>query len=74
MSPLEGDKEQVKSESKESIAEGVKLNHRKRKKNRNRIKNINTKQTINQASNIISTNKSCKQLRPFFLFSFFVPF
>ena len=44
MSTLEGDKEQVKSELKETVAEKVKLNYQK---NRNKIKNVNSKQTTN---------------------------
>ena len=40
-------------------AERVKLKPREKK--RNRTKDINSKQTINQTSNIISTNKSWKQ-------------
>ena len=43
---LEGDKE-VKLEPEETIAERVKLNPRKRKKRRNKIQNIDSKQTIN---------------------------
>ena len=42
-------------------AERVKLKPREKKKKRNRTKDINSKQTINQTSNIISTNKSWKQ-------------
>ena len=44
MTPLEGD--EVKSEQEETIAERVKLNPRKRK-NSNRIKNLDSKQIIN---------------------------
>ena len=39
--------EEVKLEPEETIAERVKLNLRKRKKNRNRIKHVNSKQVIN---------------------------
>ena len=42
-------------------AERVKLKPGERKKKRNRTKDINSKQTTNQTSNIISTNKSWKQ-------------
>ena len=41
MTPLLSDKEEIKSEPEETIVERVKLNPRKRKKNRNRIKNWN---------------------------------
>ena len=57
MTPLE-DNEEVKLEPEETIAERIKLNPRKRKKNKNSIKNIDSKQAVNQTSNIISTNKS----------------
>ena len=43
--------------SQETIADRVKLKPQERKKNRNRIKNFNSKQTINQASNIINKEK-----------------
>ena len=55
MTPLE-DNEEVKLEPEETIAERIKLNPWKRKKNS--IKNIDSKQAVNQTSNIISTNKS----------------
>ena len=42
-------------------AERVKSKPGERKKKRNRTKDINSKQTTNQTSNIISTNKSWKQ-------------
>ena len=57
MTPLE-DNEEVKLEPEETIAERIKLNPWKRKKNKISIKNINSKQAVNQTSNIISTNKS----------------
>ena len=56
---LKCDKE-IKSEPEETIAERVKLNPLKRKI-RNRIKNIKSKQTINWTSNIVSANKSWKK-------------
>ena len=59
MLPVEGDEEQVKSKPEETIAERVKLNPRKRKK-KEQIKHFDSKQTINQTSNIISTSKSWK--------------
>ena len=59
MLPVEGDEEQVKSKPEETIAERVKLNPRKRKK-KEHIKHFDSKQTINQTSNIISTSKSWK--------------
>ena len=59
MLPVEGDEEQVKSKPEEIIAERVKLNPRKRKK-KEQIKHFDSKQTINQTSNIISTSKSWK--------------
>ena len=43
MPPLEGNEEQIISELKETISERVKLNPRKRKKNRNRIKHLDSK-------------------------------
>ena len=43
--------------SQETIPDRVKLKPQERKKNRNRIKNFNSKQTINQASNIINKEK-----------------
>ena len=46
MPPLEVDEEQVKSEPEETIAERVKLNLQKNLKNMNRIKNLDSKQTI----------------------------
>ena len=46
MSPLESDKE-VKLEPEETIGERVKLDSRKRKKHRNRIKNFNSRQIVN---------------------------
>ena len=55
------DDEKVKSKSEETIAERVKLNPGKRKKNRNKIRIFNSKQTFNLTSNIVSTNKSWKQ-------------
>ena len=57
MTPLE-DNEEVKLEPEETIAERIKLNPWKRKKNKNSIKNIDSKQAVNQTSNIISSNKS----------------
>ena len=47
--------------SKETIAERVKLNPQKN--NRNRIKSINSKQTINYTFSIISANESWKQIK-----------
>ena len=46
MPALEGD-EKVKLEPEETITERRKLNHRKKKKKRNRIMNLDSKQTIN---------------------------
>ena len=46
MAPLEDDGE-AKLEPEEIIAEGAKLNPRKRKVNRNNVKNLNSKQIIN---------------------------
>ena len=43
---LEGD-EKLKLESEETIAERIKLNPRKRKKYRNKIKSLNSKKFIN---------------------------
>ena len=45
MPPLEGN-EEVKSEPKETIVERTKLKPQKKKKNRNRIKNLDSKQII----------------------------
>ena len=58
MPPLQ-DKEELKLEPEETIAERVKLNLRKN--NRKRIKNFDSKQVISKTSNIISTNKIRKQ-------------
>ena len=49
----------LQSQQEETIAERVKFMPRKRKK-RNRNQNLNSKQTINQTSSIISSNKSWK--------------
>ena len=46
MHGLEG-YEEVKLETEKTIAEGIKLNTRKRKKCRNRIKSLDSKQIIN---------------------------
>ena len=46
MAPLEDDRE-VKLEPKEIIAERAKINPRKRKVNRNSVKNLDSKQVIN---------------------------
>ena len=57
MPPLKCD-EEVKLEPQETIAERVKLYLRK--KNRNRIKSLDSKQVANHTSNITSTKKSRK--------------
>ena len=45
------------SEPEETIAERVTLNPQKEKEDRNRNQNLNSKQTIEQTSSIVSTNK-----------------
>ena len=57
MPPLKCD-EEVKLEPQETIAERVKLYLRK--KNKNRIKSLDSKQVANHTSNITSTKKSRK--------------
>ena len=51
----------IRFPSQEILAERVKFNPQERQKNRNRIKSFNSKQTINQTSNIIGANKCWKQ-------------
>ena len=60
MPALDGD-EEVKLQPEETVTERRKKELNPRKKNRNRIRSFNSKQTINQTSNIISTSKSYKQ-------------
>ena len=60
MSPLEDDKEEVKSEPEETITKRVKLNSKKEKKKGKWLKNFNSIETINQTFNVISTIKSWK--------------
>ena len=55
MAPLEDD-EEVKLEPEQIITERIRLNPQKN--NKNMIKSFNFKQTMNQTSNNISTNKS----------------
>ena len=57
---LEDHEEKVNSVPEEKIAERVKLNPRKEKKNRNINQNFHSKQTVNQISSIISTTKRWK--------------
>ena len=57
MPPLKCD-EEVKLQPQKTIAERVKLHLRK--KNRKRIKSLDSKQIVNYTSNIISAKKSRK--------------
>ena len=56
--PIPPQDDEEKLEPEDTIAEKLKI--KKREKNRSTVKNLDFKQTINQASNIISTYKSWK--------------